>query len=727
MISGYLDESSLFPGVNAIVRVSTDAPWFRIDAYRQGPLLQFISSSEWIVGAFAPDHRNEDDWSEVGVAQDGSIAAAWPAFPYAIPVDWISGVYIFMFVEGDSDQNPRPPLPDTSTADARAGKALLIVRNPEPGFVSQLLYKVPLFTYHAYNQEGGNSIYQGHNVHFHRPGGGTGGTPWDAAGFPDAFDSTSPRQTFAHWDARFVSWLESKGYRIDYCTDLDIHRDGLEILSPYAVLLCVGHDEYYSEPMRDAMEAFRDSGGNIAFLSGNTCWWRVEFDQTDNLRMLGQQTIQNWSSPSVSRPEDSLTGTSYRNAGWGQDRPRVGFTVQHTEQWPFEGTGLAQGDVIGADDALVGYECDGAPCNSHAAQPIEVSFQNPDDGTPGNFVILGVADTSGFNDPLGNHTATMGMYVQSGTVFTGATTDWPRVAAQDDHVGRITLNVLDRLGGNPKGLATLASMSDVIACDSFFSSDDNYRHAIVGMIDGSITEIFFNPQDGQGRTIVSTIPGMLDLAGFWSDDDQRRHIIAADNTGAVWEVFFHPSTAPIQTKLADIDGASRVAAFYSHDNQDRHAIVATAAGDVSEIYYHPARGIFVTALGSFPSLVDIGGFYSDDDRRRHVVVAQGDGTITEIYYHPSVGISQALLGVVPGARRVSGYYANDAFFNRRVVVVTDDALVEFRYHPHFGVQRAQLIHTACTDAGACYSPDDGFRHVILASLDGAIEELFFRP
>src|SRR6266540_536686 len=64
------------------------------------------------------------------------------------------------------------------------------------------------------------------SVSLRRPGGGAGGTPFDIANF-DPFDPT-PRQTFTHWDGRFVAWLERAGYAVDYCTDLDVHRDGGE-------------------------------------------------------------------------------------------------------------------------------------------------------------------------------------------------------------------------------------------------------------------------------------------------------------------------------------------------------------------------------------------------------------------------------------------------------------------------------------------------------------------
>lgn len=70
----------------------------------------------------------------------------------------------------------------------------------------------------------------------HRPGGGTGGTPSDIWNF-----DPSPRQTFVHWDAPFIAWLESNGYELDYCTDLDLHHDGdLELLARYRLLVSVG-------------------------------------------------------------------------------------------------------------------------------------------------------------------------------------------------------------------------------------------------------------------------------------------------------------------------------------------------------------------------------------------------------------------------------------------------------------------------------------------------------
>src|SRR5690606_30979339 len=72
-----------------------------------------------------------------------------------------------------------------------------------------------------------------------------------------------------------------------------------------------------------------------------------------------------WPETGASRPEDALTGVSYRHGGGAWDGPRrtTGFVVQVPEHWVFEGTGLARGAPFGAGTSppLVGYECDGVP------------------------------------------------------------------------------------------------------------------------------------------------------------------------------------------------------------------------------------------------------------------------------------------------------------------------------------------------------------------------------
>src|SRR2546425_4618779 len=216
MIQGYPEQPSVIPGETLTLHVSTDAPQFRVDFYRQGQTLVFKQSSGWLTGQHLPPHLPYQDWGEDGIELHGEPLPGWPGYPFPIPADWASGVYIAMFIQGNGNGifvNP----PDTRTPDARDSKALFVVKSAVPGRNASLLYKLPLLTYHAYNQvswqgydpvtqQGGWSLYTVPKPHYlpipvppavsiRRPGGGTGGTPWDMFNF-DPFDPT-PRQTLS--------------------------------------------------------------------------------------------------------------------------------------------------------------------------------------------------------------------------------------------------------------------------------------------------------------------------------------------------------------------------------------------------------------------------------------------------------------------------------------------------------------------------------------------------
>jgi hypothetical protein len=440
VIRGYAEQPSPRPGDEVVLRVATDAPRFRVELYRCGHSLEFLNRSTWFVGQDAPLHLPYQDWGR-------QPPAPWPAYPLPIPESWRSGVYVAVFIEGDENDRERAD-PDRTTADARDGKALFVVRSS--GASAPILYKLPVLTYHAYNEAGSWCLYTWpelqrppRGVSVHRPGGGTGGTPWDFRNI-DPFDPTL-RQTFVHWDGRFVGWLERAGYAVDYCTDIDLHRDGQELLAPYQLLISAGHDEYWSDEMRNAVDGFVRAGGNAAFFGGNTCWWRVVFRDE-----VTYDRVAFWHE--TGQPENSTIGVSFRNGG-ERDRDDfpipVGYRVQRADHWVFAGTGLRDGDVFGdrADEYLIGYECDGAHFDRDdldAGRPVTASGH---DGTPLDFTILAVGDTRPSGWGFGNAAATLGLFTAGGTVFNAATTDWARVLTSRTSaiVEQITRNVVDRL------------------------------------------------------------------------------------------------------------------------------------------------------------------------------------------------------------------------------------------------------------------------------------------
>jgi hypothetical protein len=462
VIEGYPQESGVVLGGRLVLRVSTDAPAFRVVLYRCGARLEPVAEIGWFDGRYAPHHLPFQDWGRVGIGLGGEELASWPGYPIEVCADWRAGVYLAVLVEGDGRGHPVRS-PAVAVPDARSGQALFVVRDARPR--ASILYKLPLLTYHAYNQAaphrapawclytapapGTLPVAVPPSVSVRRPGGGTGGTPWDISNF-DPFDPT-PRQTFVHWDAPFVAWLERRGVAVDYCTDLDLHRDP-GLLTPYRLLVSAGHDEYWTTAMRDHTERFVRDGGNAAFFAGNTCWWQVEFDDESTFRR-----VTTWSDPAgPDRPENHLTGVSFRNGGERDrdDHPRpVGYRVQHADHWVYAGTGLRDGDVLGGGptEYVVGYECDGAHFDRARLARGRAAEPTGDDGTPRDFTILGVGDAGSSGWGLGNRAATMGLHTPGGSVFTAATTDWPRVlaAGTSPAVEQITHNVLHRLADGP--------------------------------------------------------------------------------------------------------------------------------------------------------------------------------------------------------------------------------------------------------------------------------------
>ena len=446
MIRGYPRHASVRPGDTLTLHVSTTAPGFRVEWRRQSAELEPVAGPDHgvLAGHTLPEGPPDRDWG-------------WPAYDFPVPETWHSGAYIALLSETTGDGEP--------VAGTEPGELLFVVRPPVAGPLGRMLYKLSWATYHAYNSTGYGSLYAealwsaesprpGYKVTFRRPGGGTGGVvqPGDP---PDAHEPSSRRQTFAHWDAPLIAWLERNGYAVDYCTDLDLHRDP-GLLAPYALLLSVGHDEYWSEAMRDRLDAFTRAGGNIAFLSGNIGGYRVHLTDGDTAMVCAKVVPPSRSAATWERdepwefdPENRTTGVSIHNAGgwWDGRRDAVGYTVQHAGHWVYEGTGLADGDVFGddADLPLLGYECDGA---EFARRADGLAIATGAHGTPPTFFILGVAELGpGWSRSTPHAAATMGLFTtpRGGIVFQGATTDWPMLVPRNADVERITRNVLDRL------------------------------------------------------------------------------------------------------------------------------------------------------------------------------------------------------------------------------------------------------------------------------------------
>jgi len=387
----------------------------------------------------------------------------WPTtHRLKIPDDWKSGYYEMTMTGMDRVSQEADPAGEASGTAARKpakGTLFFILRNPDPASGSGVLLQLSTNTYNAYTNWGGHSLYsyhdrdglQGHRVSFDRP----------------------LSSQFGKWELPFVRWAEKNGYTLDFAANSDLEAHP-EILQHYRLVLSVGHDEYWSSPMRDHLEDYIGKGGNVAFFSGNTCCWQVRSEDggrdltcwkqwynVDPLYRVGKAGLLStaWSHHLVGRPENELTGVGFlwggyhRSHGQFMDGPGS-YLVHRPEHWIFEGTGLQRDQRFGGKDTIVGYECDGCEMEWRDGLP----YATHRDGTPKSFSILATCparwakgDCYWYDrfpeDRVG--AAVLGLYTRGGTVVTVGSTDWAHgLAGNDPSVVRITRNILDRLSAD---------------------------------------------------------------------------------------------------------------------------------------------------------------------------------------------------------------------------------------------------------------------------------------
>jgi len=463
--------------------VSTDAPSFDVEVVREGAEPEPVWSAEGIAG------RSFDAPEDAS-----SNGCGWPVALEIPAVGWGSGYHAVTVTAGDE------------RADA------FVVVRPDPSEPAPILLVLSTTTWHAYNDWGGPSLYTGGTrVSFDRPlakgflvkpepiGRMMQPEPdREAMGFrrwarPLGLSEWCGGTGWFTYERTFTRWAEANGYRLDVAVsqDLELHP---EILDAPRLVLSVGHDEYWSWGMRDALDAFVERRGNAAILSGNTSFWQVRFDpshrgmtgykyRADEDPVVGTADERFltgcWSDRRIGRPETSTIGLTFTRGGYskyglGAAESSGAYTVHRPEHWAFEGTGLEAGREFGGADAIVAYECDGC---AFETGPNGLPVTTGVDGIPAGLEILATApahlwaqheqptryahepgdleqcSNAVFGDTSPEHLAELGgghavmaafERPGGGTVVNVGVTDWV-LGLGDPVVDHITRNVLDRL------------------------------------------------------------------------------------------------------------------------------------------------------------------------------------------------------------------------------------------------------------------------------------------
>ena len=185
------------------------------------------------------------------------------AVSFTIPGNWKSGIYYALLKHRALDD----------VVQTSWYYVAFVVRPDSAGKHSRILFKLNLNTIQAYNFWGGGSLYSS--------------TQEQSLTSTDTIAFDRPLQFDYEWATQysysaFIRFLESEGYQMDYCNNIDIDSTGqtseeigINLLNKYKMLVVYNHDEYWSPDERNKIEnGFKGSNvqGNIASFSPNTCY-----------------------------------------------------------------------------------------------------------------------------------------------------------------------------------------------------------------------------------------------------------------------------------------------------------------------------------------------------------------------------------------------------------------------------------------------------------------------
>jgi hypothetical protein len=372
-IKGYASLTSVNQNENITFYVSVNpAQNYTIDFYRFGYYQGLGARLRLHVGPLAGIQQPTCPTD----ATTGKIECNWsPGYVLSVPNDWTSGVYGAMLTNDQGYQN----------------FVIFVVKDGRP---APFLYQQSVATDQAYNNypnDGvtGKSIY-GFNSY------GANTVSGNTAAVKVSFDRPqfdSGLGNFYKWEMDFIRFIEKSGYDVTYSTDIDTHANGAELLN-HRAFLSVGHDEYWTKEMRDAVEFARDSGVSLGFFGGNTSYTQIRLEPSSSgveNRVLVEYRDLPWAhtdpvqGPTVTgdyrwfRPEQPMVGVMYNFSS-----PNVDYVVANSSHWVYAGTGLHDGDHV---STIVGYEADSflsnypAPANTSYTLLSQSPYTDPGDGS----------------------------------------------------------------------------------------------------------------------------------------------------------------------------------------------------------------------------------------------------------------------------------------------------------------------------------------------------------
>jgi hypothetical protein len=530
--------------------VKTDAAGYSIDVYRLG---YYGGLGARKVATLQPSATLPQSQpaclsdATTGLVDCGNWAesASWD-----VPSDAVSGVYVAVLRRADT---------------GGTSHVVFVVRDDDGG--SDVLVQTSDTTWQAYNRYGGNSLYTGapagraYKVSYNRP--------LTVRGYE------TNNSVFAT-EYPLIRWLERNGYDVSYTSGVDTARRGGELFE-HEVFVSSGHDEYWSGAQRANVEAARDAGVDLVFLSGNEVFWKTRWEpsiaaggQADRTLVSYKETHANakidpdptwtgtWRDPRFSppsdggRPENALTGTIFTVNSPRDDSITVPAEYGKLRFWRHTSiANLAPGSTATLPAGSLGYEWDEDLDNG--SRPVGlIRLSRTTVSVDRKMLDFG----STYGPGVARHSLTLYRKAGGGLVFGAGTVQWSwfldsthdgPARPTDGRMQQATVNVLADMGAQPTtlqpGLVQAQASTDSAAPTSTITSP----------VDGSSV--------GRGSTV--TVEGTAadsggEVGGVEVSTDNGGSWHPADGTTTWSYTFIAPQTGNptlrIKSRAADDSG-----------------------------------------------------------------------------------------------------------------------------------------------------------------------------
>ncbi|QQQ79931.1 DUF4082 domain-containing protein [Saccharothrix sp. 6-C] len=458
-IVGFTTDISATPGSRVDFKVKTSATAYHVDVHRLGWYggagARLIGSTSHSGASTQPACLHGTDGSALIDCGNWAVSVSWD-----VPLDAVSGIYYARLRRDDN---------------GAMNEIVFVVRDDTS--TSKILFQTSDSTWVAYNRYGGNSLYfgdgpgqggQAYKVSYNRPY--TGGDGEDNF----IFNAEYPMLRF----------LERNGYDLSYTTDVDSARRG-HLIRNHQVFMAVGHDEYWSNEQRANVEAARDAGVHLAFLTGNEIFWKTRWEKSIDSSATDWRTLacyketkgtQNdglddwtgtWRDPRRSppqdggRPENALLGSLFMVNGRRTDRLQVPAAYGRMRLWRH--TDLQQmvaGSTHSFQPGTLGYEWNTVPDNGF--QPDGVAkMSSTTVALDGAYLLKNHGDLYGSG--TATHSVTYYRHPGGSLVFGAGTVQWAwgvddehayltNTPTSDVRLQQATVNFLADMGVQPATL-----------------------------------------------------------------------------------------------------------------------------------------------------------------------------------------------------------------------------------------------------------------------------------